>query len=128
MFTFDVLCTIGIKFLPCFIKGVIVFISDTILNIISSLFKMEISETFTLLYKISYLSVVFQDDSNVHVDNDQVGQDQVKDNVGHTCWIDATIARVANFIIWRITIFLISYGHKSLSPTSRSTHLKKQNL
>ena len=41
MFTFDILCTIRIKFLPGFIKGVIVFIGDTICNIISSLIKKE---------------------------------------------------------------------------------------
>ena len=99
----------SVAYLPNFIEEVIILVSDAIADVFTG------------------LTVVFENDSNVHVDNDQKAHDQVGNEVGNS---SSKIAAVTIFSNFRVSLFAISEvkdGRQRSIPSSRCGHLEEED-
>ena len=95
--------------LPNFIEEIVILVSDTIADVFTG------------------LAVVFEDDGDVHVDNDQEAHDQVGNEVGNS---SSKIAAVTIFPDFRVGLFAISEvkdRRQRSIPSSRCGHLEEEN-
>ena len=100
---------LSVAHLPNFIEEVIILVSDTVADIFTG------------------LTVVFEDDGNVHVDDDQKAHDQVSNEVGNS---GSKIAAVTVFPDFRVSLFAISEvkdGRQRSIPSSRCGHLEEED-
>ena len=95
--------------LPNFIEEVIILVGDTVADVFTG------------------LTVVFEDDGNVHVDDDQKAHDQVSNEVGNS---GSKIAAVTVFPDFRVSLFAIGEVKDSRQrsiPSGRCGHLEEEN-
>ena len=94
-----VLGAVWIKLLPDFVEEIVVFVRDALLDILCS------------------LGVVFQDHSDVHVDDDEEAENEVNDHEGDAGHVVAAISRISGFCIWKFAVRLVGDGRQSFGPT-----------
>ena len=70
-----------------------------------------------------HLGVVLQDDRDVHVDDDEHGQQEVEDHEDDGGHAGAAVARVAHVRVLRLAVQLAADGQPGLSPTRRGANL-----
>ena len=96
-------------YLPNLIEEVIILVSDTVADVFAG------------------LTVVFEDDSNVHVDDDQKAHDQVGNEVGNSGSKIAAVTIFPDFGVGLFAICEVENGCQSSVPSSRCGHLEEEN-
>ena len=97
------------QYLPNFIEEVIILVSDAIADVFTG------------------LTVVFENDSNVHVDNDQKAHDQVSYEVGNSGSEIAAVTVFPNFSVGLFAIGEVKDGRQRSIPSSRGGHLEEED-
>ena len=95
--------------LPNFIEEIVILVSDTIADVLTG------------------LAVVFEDDGNVHVDNDQEAHDQVGNEVGNSSSEIATITIFPDFRVGLFAVGEIKDGGQCSVPSGRGGHLEEED-
>ena len=95
--------------LPNFIEEIVILVSDTIADVLTG------------------LAVVFEDDGNVHVDNDQEAHDQVGNEVGNSSSKIATVTIFPDFRVGLFAVGEIKDGGQSSVPSGRGGHLEEED-
>ena len=95
--------------LPNFIEEVIILVSDTVADVLTG------------------LTVVFEDDGNVHVDDDQEAHDQVSNEVGNSGSKIAAVTIFPNFRVGLFAIGEVKDGCQRSIPSSRCGHLEEED-
>ena len=95
--------------LPNFIEEIVILVSDTIADVFTS------------------LAVVFKDDGDVHVDNDQEAHDQVGNEVGNSSSKIATVTIFPDFRVGLFTVGEIKDGGQCSVPSGRGGHLEEED-
>ena len=95
--------------LPNFIEEIVILVSDTIADVFTG------------------LAVVFEDDGDVHVDNDQEAHDQVGNEVGNSSSEIATITIFPDFRVGLFAVGEIKDGGQSSVPSGRGGHLEEED-
>ena len=116
-------------FSSCYFSGLLKFFNHTVFVFITrdlSSLSLDIKWFSRYLATPIYLRVVFQNDSNIHVDNNQETKDKIHNNIYGSSIVTSTVACFTKLLIWCITIFIICNSHVSFCPTSRCTNLIKK--
>ena len=96
-------------YLPNFIEEIIILVSDTVTDVLTG------------------LTVVFEDDGNVHVDNDQKAHDQVGNEVGNSGSEIAAVTIFPDFWVGLFAISEVKDGRQRSIPSSRRGHLEEED-
>ena len=105
----DVLGALRVELLPDFVVHVVVVVRQTFLHVFRG------------------LRVVLQNDGDVHVDDDQERDDQVREEVSDAHGGVAAIARVARFRVRLVALLLVDDAFQDAVPAGRRGHLEEQN-
>ena len=73
-----------------------------------------------------YLRVVLENDGDVHVDDDEETEDEVKDHESAGGHVAPAVSGRADLRVGRVTVLLVADCQPRLRPASRSANLERK--
>ena len=98
--------TVWIELLPDLVEEVVVLVGDALLDVLCG------------------LRVVFQDHSDVHVDDDEEAENEVYDHECDAGHVVAAVARVSGLRVRQFAVGLVGDGRQGFGPSGRRAHLE----